>query len=440
MSGDLKETIEQTAKAVSEMRETFTTQMEEIKKSGVADPLLADKVDKLADTVNGLEGLQKSIEEEGKLAKRVGELEADLETIRKGKDPKTGAVMAPEQKAHLDAFETWFKNRDDPAAAQALLDIQKKTVSTLSDPSGGYAVPEVISTSVREKLQDFSPLRQIVDVMQYPSSDYAELVDVNGESYEWVGQGDPRNQQTEPQLAEAKPAFGTVNAYYWANEEAMDDMFFNVQAWLSRSAVRSFAKAEGVVFVSGNGIKKPKGIMASSPVATGDEDSPARAFGVLQYIATGVAHAAGAPFGRLSNTSPYFYPDAVFSAAYSALKTGYKNGAVWLMNRGTIGEVMKLRDADGKPLYQASLVTGVPSTILGHPVIEFPDMPDVGTNAHPIAFGNFREGYMFGERHGMRLTVNEVTDPGRVKFNFRRRVGGGVRNDDAIKMVKQAAS
>jgi HK97 family phage major capsid protein len=315
-----------------------------------------------------------------------------------------------------------------------------KTVSGTSSATGGYAVPEVISRMIHEKLQDLSPVRQVCDVTPITTSDYKELVDVNGESYEWVAEGGTRSQQTEPQLAEVAPTLGTINAYYWANEEAIDDMFINVQSWLTMAAARAFARGEGAAFVSGNGTNKPTGFLNATPSSAGDEDSPARAFGTLQYLPTGAAYAASAPFGDLANTSPTFYPDHVFINAVAELKTGYQAGAVWLMNRATMGHVRKIRDADGRSMWQQSMAAGMPSTIMGFPVVEFPDMPDVGTNAFPVAFGNFREGYLFVERAGVRITMDEVTKPGAIKWNIRRRVGGKTRNDDAIKVIKLAAS
>lgn len=435
---DMSKALEELGQVVTEKMATLQAELAEVKKQGAVDPVLSEKLDKLIEKQIELDEKKAKLEEQEKLDKRVSELEADLELMQKGRAPG-GSQMTNEEKQHLDAFAAWVRDPHDGEKKQALK-LASKTVATTSNGAGGYAVPEVISRTIYEKLQDISPLRQVVDVTVIPTSDYKEVVDVNGESYEWVGEGDTRNQQTEPQLEQVSPTMGTVNAYYWANEEAVDDMFIQVQGWLVRAAARAFARAEGAAFVSGNGTDKPTGFLNASPVATGDEDSPARTFGTVQYFPTGVAYAADAPFGNIATTSPYFYPDNAFINCMTGLKTGYTGGAQWLMNRTTMGHVMKLRDSEGNPLWQQSMIAGKPNMIFGYPVIEFPDMPDVGTNAHPVAFGNFREGYLFVERHGVRITMDEVTKPGAIKWNIRRRVGGKTRNDDAIKVIKLAAS
>lgn len=433
MSQEMDKVLADIGKAVDELKASSEAQFAEIKEKGASDPVLTEKVDKLHAQLDELGQKKADLETEQKLADRVGEIEVTLDRIgtRKG-DPG----VSQEQKAHFDAFKRWCSAPHDADIAAELKSIERKTVSTTTSAAGGYAVPEVISSVLDEKIQDISPLRQVVDVITVETPDYKELVDVNGESYEWVGEGDTRSQQTEPVLAEAAPTFGTVNAYYWANEEAVDDMFIGVQNWLTRAAARAFSRAEGLAFVSGNGTKRPTGILNTTPTSAGDEDSPARAFGTLQYLPTG---AAGA-FVDLSTSSPVAYPDNVLVDTVHALKSGYWTGAVWLMNRATMGTVRKFRDADGRMLWQDSMAAGMPPTLLGFPVIEFPDMPAIAANSHSIAFGNFREAYIFAERHGTRVTIDEVTKPGAIKWNIRRRVGGILRNDDAAKVIKFAAS
>jgi HK97 family phage major capsid protein len=65
----------------------------------------------------------------------------------------------------------------------------------------------------------------------------------------------------------------------------------------------------------------------------------------------------------------------------------------------------------------------------------------VATNAHPIASGNFARGYLLVDRVGLRITVdNNITTPGRIKYFIRRREGGMVLNNDAIKFLKASTA
>ena len=91
-------------------------------------------------------------------------------------------------------------------------------------------------------------------------------------------------------------------------------------------------------------------------------------------------------------------------------------------------------------MWQPGLSAGQPDMFAGYPVIEAEDMPAVGAGAFPLAFGDFREGYLIADRVGMRITRDEITAPGFVKFYIRKRVGGKLRNTQAIKLLKIAAS
>jgi HK97 family phage major capsid protein len=103
--------------------------------------------------------------------------------------------------------------------------------------------------------------------------------------------------------------------------------------------------------------------------------------------------------------------------------------------------VRKFKDANGEYLFAMSNNAGEMGNLVGYPIIEMPDMPNVGANAFPVAFGNFNEGYLAVDRTELRITVDDnITTPGYVKWYVRRRFGGIVKNDDAIKLIKCATS
>ncbi len=152
-----------------------------------------------------------------------------------------------------------------------------------------------------------------------------------------------------------------------------------------------------------------------------------RAFGTLQYIASG--QAAAMP------TSP----DTFFDLIYS-LRARYRNNAQWLMAKAQLSALRKYKDTTNAYLWQPSLVNGQPDKFMGYPITEAEDMPAVAANNFPIAFGDFREGYLIVDLVGMRITRDEITTPGQVKFYIRKRVGGKLRNTQAIKLLKIAAA
>jgi HK97 family phage major capsid protein len=304
---------------------------------------------------------------------------------------------------------------------------EKRATQTVvgNNAAGGYALPEVIERTIARLSADISPIRQIATVRTVGSTDYKELFDIGGAGFEWVGEGDTRNQTNTPNLVEVAPTFGTASAKPQASEESMDDLFFNVEDWLTGSASESMAVGEGAAFIGGDGVKKPTGILGGpAPVITGDA---ARAFGTLQYLASG--QAAAMP------TNPEVFLDMVY-----ALRARYRNNAQWLTSKLILAALRKYKDGDGRYLWQPALTAGQPATFLGYGITEAEDMPSLAANAFPLAFGDFKEGYLICDRVGMRITRDEITTPGFVKFYVRKRVGGKLRNTQAIKLLKIAAA
>jgi HK97 family phage major capsid protein len=274
---------------------------------------------------------------------------------------------------------------------------------------------------------DISPIRQIATVRTVGSPDYKELFDVNGSAFEWVGETGTRSQTNTPDLAEVALTFGMASARPRASEESLDDLFFDVESWLTQSAAEAMAQGEGLAFVSGNGTNRPTGFLAGpTPVTTTDAS---RAFGTLQYIAS--AQAAALP------TSADLFYDVIYS-----LRARYRANARWVTSKAVLAALRKYREGSGTGAYlwQPSLSAGQPETFCGFGITEAEDMPAVAANVFPLAFGDFREGYLIADRVGMRMTRDEITLPGFVQFYIRRRVGGRIRNSQAIKLLKIAAS
>jgi len=268
---------------------------------------------------------------------------------------------------------------------------------------------------------DISPIRQIATVRTVGSPDYKELFDVNGAAFEWLGEAGTRSQTNTPDLAEVAPTFGLASARPRASEESLDDLFFDVESWLINSASEAMAQGEGAAFVNGNGTNRPTGFLAGpAQVATADAS---RAFGTLQFVASGQAAA-------LPASADIFY-DLVY-----ALRARYRANAVWVMSKAVLSSLRKYKDTTNAYLWQPSLVLGQPETFMGYRIVEAEDMPAVAANAFPIAFGDFREGYLIADQVGMRMTRDEITMPGFVQFYLRKRVGGRLRNTQAIKLLR----
>jgi HK97 family phage major capsid protein len=298
-------------------------------------------------------------------------------------------------------------------------------VITSTPAAGGFAVPEQISREITRLTLDISPIRSISKVVTAGTSDYKELVELSNGGSGWVGEGDARPNTTTPDFSEIIPTWGMVYGRPRATEESLEDMFFDVEAWMVEQGSEKIAEQEGVAFISGNGTKRPTGFLAGpAPVLTNDKT---RAFGTLQCFVSGAA-------ATLPATADPFV-DMVFG-----LRAKYRRRAKWVMNKATLSVIRKYKETTGDYLFKPGFAVGVPDSFMGYGIVEAEDMPDVAANAFPVAFGDFKEGYLIADRPGFRLTRDDITQPGYVSLYLRRRVGGRLLNTQAIKLLRVSAT
>lgn len=419
--------VEKIAKTTEEHRNSIDERLAEIKAGGER-PETKAKLDKIDEAFNQLQDLKKRLELAETRASR----------------PYAGAtgerMDSAESVEHRAALNAWLRNPSDREREMRLHRAQKEMASkigtdgwegraaqviTTTGSAGGFALPEQIESTIARLSVDISPIRQISTVRSVGTSDYKELFDVNGVAFAWIGEGSSRTQTNTSDLAERAPTMGSAYAYPQATEESLDDLFFDVEGWLMQTAAEAIAAGEGAAFVSGNGTNRPTGFLSGpTPVTTVDAS---RAFGTLQYTPSG--QAAAMP------TSADTFLDMVYT-----LRARYRPNAVWVVSRAVLNTMRKYKATDNQYLWQSSLQLGQPNSFAGYPVVEAEDMPAVAANAFPVAFGDFREGYLIVDRVGMRITRDEVTAPGFVKFHVRKRVGGIIRNSQAIKLLKIATT
>lgn len=301
--------------------------------------------------------------------------------------------------------------------------IELKSFSGASGPEGGFAVPQEIDTLIGSTLRDISPIRAIATVVQTGSAGYRKLVTDGGTPSGWVSETATRPETDTPNFNEIAPPTGELYANPAASQAMLDDAAFDVETWLADEIAREFAQAEGAAFVSGSGANQPRGFL-NVPVT--DEEDDARAFGTLQYVPSG--------------SSGSFASEDVLVDLVHALRPAYRQGAAFVMNSATLAHIRKFKTADGAFLWQPSMASGQPNTLLGYPVVEAEDMPDIAADSLSIAFGNFRAGYLIAERSSTNILRDPFTNKPFVHFYATKRVGGQVMNSEAIKLMQFSAS
>ncbi|MXO86178.1 phage major capsid protein [Altererythrobacter aurantiacus] len=296
-----------------------------------------------------------------------------------------------------------------------------KSMSGVNPSDGGYAVPKQIDAMIARELTEISPIRDLAQVVQTGTAGYRKLVTTGGTASGWVSETASRPNTDTPSFAEIAPPSGELYANPAASQSMLDDAGFDLESWLASEIAMEFARAEGAAFVNGTGIDQPAGFLAA-PTSTAADG--VRSFGTLQYIGSGDAEGFDSA------------PDARLIDLVHTMKAGHRQGASFVMNSATLAEVRKLKTADGAFLWQPGLVEGQPDRLLGYPVVEAEDMPDIASGAFPIAFGNFRHGYLIAERSATQILRDPFTNKPFVHFYATKRIGGQVLDSAAVKLLK----
>ena len=323
---------------------------------------------------------------------------------------------------HKSAFVSYLRKGQD----SGLADLQIKAVQVGVDSDGGYAVPQLLDRNILELLRDESPMRQVCRVMTIGGEKFSKPVNLGGAASGWVGETAARPETDAPKLTIIEPVMGEIYANPAATQRALDDMFFDPAVWIAQEVAYEFAKQEGIAFMSGDGTNKPKGLLTAPTAITSDRNG--RPFGTIQEIHTGVA-----------DNFPAVAPADVLIDMIYALKGGYRRGATFMLNSLTLATIRKWKDAENNYIWQPSLQLGEPSRLLGYGVTENEDMPDVGANAFPLLFGDFRRAYTIVDRYGIRTLRDPFTNKPFVHFYTTKRVGAMLEDTQAIKFLKCAA-
>ncbi|MGE3142547.1 MAG: phage major capsid protein [Hyphomonadaceae bacterium] len=329
------------------------------------------------------------------------------------------AAAAPQISEQKAAWTSYVRHGDVSALAQ----FEAKAMSVGSGADGGYIAPPELDQMIEDRLTQVSPMRAIATVRTTGANVFRKPISLTNAGTGWAAETGDRDQTTTPTLALLDFPTAELYANLAATQTLLDDAFVNLEEWIASEVEEAFAGQERAAFVSGDGTNKPKGFLAYSIVA-----DASHAWGDIGYVASGGA-------GAFASSDPV---DKIIDLIY-APKPQFRQNARFVMNRKTVAAVRKLKDGDGRYIWQPN-EAGAGATILGYPVAEIEDMPDIAANSYSIAFGDFARFYLIVDRAGVRVLRDPYSAKPYVLFYVTKRVGGGVQHFDAVKVMKFAAS
>jgi len=395
---EIKEQLDKLGTAFEEFKKTNDLRLKEISEKGQASSATETK---LAKVESDIEKLEKSIEKMTAALNRTAQ--ESTETKEKG-NAKYKAAMQE------------FMRKGTPINPEVFPQ-EYKDMSVQVDQDGGFLVSPEMASEIETKVFESSPIRQLASQQNISTDSLEILQDLDEAGSGWVGETQTRSNTDTPQFNKIVIPVHELYALPKATQKLLDDAAINLEAWLGAKVSEKFQRDEATAFVSGNGVMKPKGILN---YGAGD------GFGLVQRQETATNSAITAD---------------VLIDTQSLLKEAYQNNASWLMNRLMVGYVRKLKDGiSGNYLWQPGLMQGQPNQLLGRPVYFAADLPSsVVAATDTFIYGDIRAGYQVVDRIGIRVLRDPYTSKGSVLFYTTKRVGGGVKNFEAIKVLKVKA-
>ncbi|MFC0217818.1 phage major capsid protein [Pseudochelatococcus lubricantis] len=300
------------------------------------------------------------------------------------------------------------------------LDETKALVSgTTNGLTGGFLVPEQFERELIKNLVEHSPIRQIARISQASGDEVTLPLRTAGSTATWTDEWDTTTPGPEPRTpsqptySQKKLQVHELATYVEVTRRLLEDSAFNLESELALDLAEAFGKAEGVAFVKGSGTGQPAGFLTDTTLTTG----------ALVTAASNVVTA-----------------DEIISLAYS-LPSAYRAKGVFVANRTTIATIRKIKDGTANYIWQPGLQAGQPETLLGYPLVEAPDMDDIGAGKYPLAFGDFQSGFRIFDRVALSVLRDDYSAAvnGVVRFHARRRVAAGVVKAEALKLLKVKA-
>jgi len=333
--------------------------------------------------------------------REIGDRVTNLET-RLGR-PGSGHEQRGEDDAELQlrAFDRFLRYGRDVLSPDEV-----RALDVGDTNSGEGLVPENFLREIVKQLTEISPMRSLARVTNVSGTPVLLPRRTGKPTGAWEGETTDAGETSSTYDQWSIDVF-EARVFTDISNRLLEDSAFDMSAEIREDLADAFEELESAAFVNGSGVGEPQGLMTDTDFVTVDSGDS------------------------------FVDPEDLIGLFYS-LKSRYRGRGTWAMNGQTIAEVRKLKYGDGKHLWADSLAEGQPPTLLGRPVEEFPDLPDVGSETVPIVFGDFNRAYTIVQRLRLVVVPDRYTQAHKstVRFHARMRVGGKLVLPEAVKGLK----
>ncbi|MFF8034917.1 phage major capsid protein [Streptomyces sp. NPDC016626] len=283
--------------------------------------------------------------------------------------------------------------------------------------AGGYLVPPEFRAKMVEAQKFWSSMRDVAEV----------ITTETGATLPWPTSDDTANVgailSENTQVTEQDLLLGQadVGAYMYTSKlvrvslQLLNDAAFDVESWLAGKLGQRIGRAQNAHFTTGTGTNQPEGMQTNAVV--------------------GKTGAGG-------QTTSVVYDDLI--DLIHSVDPAYRNSgrAQFMLHDTTLAAARKLKDGQGRPLWEPSIQVGVPDGLLGYRYTVNQDMPVMAASAKAILFGDFYAGYLIRDVQDVQLLrlAERYADFLQVGFLAFARTDGVPQDTAAYKAYRNAAA
>ncbi|QED23814.1 phage major capsid protein [Candidatus Deianiraea vastatrix] len=356
------------------------------------DPLVAEQIQKLNDKIDAL-----TVQFNAEMAKQQATVAVNSLMQAGNAQQKSLKIAQPALNLPVDQ-------------KSAFVDYAR-TGDFVSNYDSGYPFSQRMNDIILSFLSEKSVIRK-----------FANQVQVSRDTFEFV-----RNKESvAAQWSDGTTAPDSIEGYEKltikindliaqpkVTQKLLSDVNIDFENWLATELAQIFLVQENDAFINGNGINKPQGILSYANSGSG-----------IETVKSGDA-------AKIT-------VDGLVNLIYS-LGDVYSEGAVMLMNKTTVQEIRKLKDANGQYLWMPGILSGKADTIMGVPLYTISNIPSIAAGSLCAIYGNLNQGYLIADHQNVAIQRDPFSAKPFVSFYSTKRVGGDVVNQNAFKVLKISA-